>query len=355
MKNMLIVPLIFVSAALCVSCGSHRGYAAPEFKSHKTLNLEIVSDELMFTPWGILQYDSLLLVPGFSSESYNTLFVYDKNSGRKIAEGIKYGRGPGEVIDGFYNITLDGPEVGYHERSGLNNLSFSIDDFMEKGASMPYSQESVDLPKWCMYYREVPSDRFLSICSRGYLSTDSCAVRTVNLTGNDGTVFSYEGSPVHDPAESFVVYMQPFVTISPDCQKMAIATNRGAILETFDISEGLKNTATSLFLEPGVKITGNSSSRTDSSIYGFGALCSDDRYIYASYDGETSYGEIKNRRKESAPLLYRNVATFDWKGRPNVLYKTNYRVEYLCVSGGTTVYAVVRDLDGGNYIARAEL
>lgn len=249
MRPRVFLPLIVISGVLAGSCKSSDGYSSPKFKSVEEIKFELLSEELMFTPWGIKQSDTLLVVSGFSTETQNTLFIFNKNTGALVREGVHYGRGPGETVDGYYNVTLDGDTLRYHERNGIGNMSFSLREFVEKGASVSSERSSLILPGWCMYYRELSKGRLLTIQSKGYQSKDTMSVRSISVQKPDGSIVRYDGSPVEDPAESFVAYMQPYVTVSPDGTRLAVASGYGAILETFDISDGLKNTSISYYIE----------------------------------------------------------------------------------------------------------
>ena len=357
MRYRFFLPLIIVSGVCAVSCTDSGGYSAPKFKLEKEIRFELLSDELMFTPWGIKQHGTFLVVSGFSSESKNTLFVFDKNTGELIREGVRYGRGPGETVDGYYNVTLDGDTVRYHERSGMGNMSFSLREFVESGSSMSCTKESRMLPKWCMYYRELPEDRLLTIQSKGYQSKDTISVRSVSVEKPDGSTARYDGSPVKDPAESFVAYMQPHVTVSPSGTRLAVAAGCGAILETFDISDGIENTSVSYYIKPGIVVSNGTNSRSDDSVFGIGGMCSTDDRILCSYDGEIRYGDFRKLPREERPLIYRNIATFDWAGRPQILYRSEYRVMHLCAdtNDDSRIYAILSDEDGKDYIGTVKL
>lgn len=354
-RTIIAASAAIILAAGLMSCSGGDLYSAPKFKAEEEIRFELLSDELMFTPWGIKQRDTLLVVPGFSTESQNTLFVFDKNTGELVREGVRYGRGPGETVDGYYNVTLDGDTVRYHERSGMGNMSFSLREFVESGSSMSCTKESRMLPKWCMYYRELPEDRLLTIQSKGYQSKDTISVRSVSVEKPDGSTARYDGSPVKDPAESFVAYMQPHVTVSPSGTRLAVAAGCGAILETFDISDGIENTSVSYYIKPGIVVSNGTNSRSDDSVFGIGGMCSTDDRILCSYDGEIRYGDFRKLPREERPLIYRNIATFDWLGRPQILYRSEYRVMYLCAdeNDGSRIYAILSDNEGRYYIGVA--
>lgn len=86
-RTIIAASAAIILAAGLMSCSGGDLYSAPKFKAEEEIRFELLSDELMFTPWGIKQHGTFLVVSGFSSESKNTLFVFDKNTGELIREG----------------------------------------------------------------------------------------------------------------------------------------------------------------------------------------------------------------------------------------------------------------------------
>lgn len=50
---------------------------------------------------------------------------------------------------------------------------------------------------------------------------------------------------------------------------------------------------------------------------------------------------------------YWNIASFDWNGNPDTLYKTDYRVRSVCEQAGK-LYVILEDKTGRCLIARTE-
>lgn len=62
-------------------------------------------------------------------------------------------------------------------------------------------------------------------------------------------------------------------------------------------------------------------------MFGIERVSATEDTIYAVYDGETTWADFK---ADKTKMIYRNIASFDWDGNPDILYKTDYRVRSVC-------------------------
>lgn len=138
-----------------------------------------------------------------------------------------------------------------------------------------------------------------------------------------------------DTIEMKVAFMQPRWTVSPDGTKMADGSLFGAILETFDVDGSIRLRKRAYFIEPDFphNEVGTITS-FENLVFGFGSMTSSDDRIYASYNGTTN------------PKGMKHIAVFDWDGKLQKLYKTDFRIRALCfdsASDGILFAAVVDD------------
>ena len=344
-----------VLAVGLVSCSSGDSYSAPEFKHEYDAAFEIIGSELMCFPYQIAVDGDWLLVFGKTADD-NTVTVYDKNTGEELKSGIKYGRGPLESISGFRRVSVVGDTVYYHELSGNGGLSFSVADFMARG-EQACRKDSLACPQWCSYLSELPGGKTLFLVNYSYLLQDAPAVRRLSVRDSSGREVHYDGSPVDDWEKSFCLYQQPKVAFSPDGSKLAVSAASGALMELFDISSGIKQVSECRFLEPKIVCKNGGYVYQDDYVFGFGRICASDERIYAVYDGQSTNAGQKMASDGSRPLLFRNIAVFDWRGRPMAIYRSDYRIDCICldVERPDVLFAALSDVNGRKYIGRMVL
>lgn len=354
-KTILAASAAIILAAGLMSCSGGDLYSAPEFKHEYDLSFELVGNELMYYPYQIAVSGNWLLVFGRTADD-NTVTVYDKGTGEEHKSGIKYGRGPLESISGFRRVSVVEDTVHYHELSGNGGLSFSVADFMTRGESS-CRQDSLACPQWCSYYSELPGGKTLFLVNYSYLLPDAPAVRRLSICDLSGREVHYDGSPVADREKSFCLYQQPKVAFSPDGSKVAVSTASGALLELFDISSGIRLISECRFLEPKITCKNGGYVYQDDYVFGFDRMCASDNRIYAVYDGQSTSAEQKSASVDARPLLFKNIAVFDWRGNPISIYRSNYRIDSICPDPDVSdiLYAILSDADGRKYIGRATL
>lgn len=346
MKSKSILFSLILLFVQCAETGEE--YQAPGFKEEKHLDFEILSDELMYSPHTILGCGDKIVISGYSNSGGPTCYVYDKE-GMLLKTGINQGRGPAETMSGYMNVTAENGVISYHDIMLQQTLSFKLSDFLSDDV-MSVEKKQLDLPGWCTFFSEMSDARELRIISRSYLNDLELPQRTVELLDKDGHVSSYDGSPFENRMESYYASSQPFVAISPDGSKMAVGSSIGMVLEVFSLEDGIELTNVRKFLDP--KITQNEYGyeRLPDSVYGMEYLKAYEDGIYALYDGETTYSQVRSDRSR---LMFKNIAVFDWTGTPQTLYKTDYRMRNMCLFDGI-IYAILQDVEGKCYLGKAE-
>lgn len=344
-----------VLAVGLASCSDGDLYCAPEFEHEYKAAFEVIGGELLCFPYQIAVNGNWLLVFGKTADD-NTVTVYDKNTGKELKAGIKYGRGPHETVSGFRRVTVIGDTVHYHELSSNGGLSFSVADFMARGEQACH-KDSLACPQWCSFRSELPGGKTLALVNYSYLLQDAPTMRRLSVRDSAGLEVHYDGSPVGDREKSFCLYQQPKVAFSPDGSKLAVSTASGALMELFDISSGIRLMSECRFLEPKIVCKNGGYEYRDDYVFGFGRMCASDERIYAAYDGQATAAGHRMASEGARPLLFGNIAVFDWLGRPIAIYRSDYRIDCICidVEKPDVLYATLSDKEGRKHIGRIAL
>ena len=342
-------------------CGGDRPgvYSLPEFKETVEEEFEVISDEI----YGVkvisdmVVYGSKIIVCASNLEDGTILHIYDKESGEPLMHTLNSGRGPKELIyPGNMSFNEDSGTMVFFDIIASKRLDIDMDGLMEHGLD---AVEEVYWPSRLWNLRNIAlKNGSLHTYNISYLQRDTSKVMRLEMRDRYGNILSaYNEFPVIDnDRKRFMMYTNEIIAVSPDEEKMAIASSLGGILETFSLKNGeIRNKATKYFIEPDFSIEGNRYNY-DNLLDCFSDLYAEDDVIYAAYGGEVRMSENRNRPPEEQSLSYRNIAVFDWEGRALKKIRTDYRIERLCLDKGeNTIYAVIKDTEGRAYIGRIRL
>lgn len=230
-----IVLLICVTAS-CTSRHSSE-YSIPDFPVKGEARWEIISDELVYQPYTIDLSGEYLLVNGYEAGSPNTLFIYDKNSGKQVFSGLKCGRGSKETIFSRNNIIVHGGQVSQYDNVLGKKLSFCVDSIVKSGPSV-IRDEPWSYPVWTTYMYE-QGDYVLNIRNESPIARSRTDLPRIYLQDSDGMIVSEDDfSPIEDPGKRFKLYSFPCVSVSPDGRHIAVGITEGNLLETFSLGNG---------------------------------------------------------------------------------------------------------------------
>ena len=353
MKCKLFLPFIVLSFIFS-SCDNSTKYSAPVFKTERSLQWTHVTDELevMNTHW-LFEYKDWLILIASKGNNKDSFYLYDKRTGDCLTSGVKSANGPKETVYGTLSVSFQNGILSYYDCQLEKRLFFSIDEYIKNGVESIHEEEYNSLP--CTVKVTEAGDKLVYFRNKGYKAKDTLSVPRLEVVDKDGGRVCYNKETLEDPVVRFWVYMQPKYTVSPDGRKFAMSCNSGAtIMESFSIDGGIKNIATKYLFEPSVTVDGYDIMPSDDSVLGISDLCSTNKWIIASYDGDNTWYEAFESSTPKAP--YTNIAVFDWDLKPLCLYKSDIRIEHLCFDENSgTVYAVVKEADGSYYISRAEI
>lgn len=344
-KGTILVPLFFL-----FSCSGEVSLSVT-FPTERKAGWELVSDELYVNVvYDLWEYKSCLLVPVADMKTGHNLWIYDKNTGKRIWSGINDGRGPGETMSGLQNTYFADGVLTYYDDMKWSILRYQIDSIL--AGSFLYREERYDPPTWTMSVVESGDNR-LFMKNVGYSSPDLHEVSRFELQDRAGhTLCQYDYSPVSDPELRFYEYMYTPYSASPDKSRLAIGTLHGTVLETYGIGQdSIAPIAVRVFEDPDIDVSSGGYDYNERTVLGFYDIYAFDDRILAAYDGEVNpYWNSGDRQ------TYTKIAVFDWEGNPLELIHTDYKIERLCYSETeNTIYAAVMDRDGIMYLAKMEL
>lgn len=236
-----------ISLMIC-SC-SEAEYGAPEFPVERESEWEIISDELYVNlTYDMWEYKSYLLVPVADLQTGHNLWIYDKNTGKRVWSGINGGRGPGETIGGIRNTYFKDGILTYYDDMKGSILRYNVDSLLSGVFS--FTEEAYDAPLWTSMMVECGDNR-LFMKNVGFASNNLQKVSRFELLDPSGdTLDLYDFWPVKDIEERFHIYVSCYrYSLSPDKRKLAIGTSVGAILETYAVkSNSIRQEAVRFFM-----------------------------------------------------------------------------------------------------------
>ena len=353
MKTKDIVYITLLAAIFAAGCSRNTAtkYAAPVFPEEYEVEWEIISDELMYLPWTLDMSGDYLLVNGDKQDSPATLFIYDKRSGKQLFAGLNYGRGPRETLRSRRNLVVKGDVVYQYDPVLGKRLSYNVDSLVHYGPTAIHD-DSWDYPVWTKFMYE-SGDYVLNIRNESPVAKFKTDLPRIYLQDKEGRIVSEDNnSSIEDPGERFLLYMNIYVSVSPDGGHFAIGISGGSILETFAIGEGeIERTGTGNFTKPEIVVNPGLSgySLKPEGLVGFEDVYAMNDCVVTSYDGISRWSDPKENRNHK-------IAVFNWDCTPRMLYHTQYPIMAVCAEPGCRIfYGIISDSDGRYFLARATL
>lgn len=341
----VVYTVVFIAVLFTQSCSSDNSlYKMPKFKSSNIGEFEVVSDELYFGyVVDLFIYESYAIVVGYNENCY--LHIYNKNNGELLSKAIRKGRGPNELASNPDFVEFD-------STTGILTIPNT-----HKGVKIICAIEGVVNNDPDAIYEEFSND-------------DNFVGNCFSIAGNN-TLYMYNYSPMKKDTSNFcrfridnaqgemlskyTKYPNPYeentllrwnlynpgnysLCYSPDRERFAIGISRGAILETFSVSN---NVITSLSVSHFVDPELNKTSEEVNFILGFIDLFATDKFVYAVFDGvnyvisSSSFYDVGQ-----------NLLQFDWKGMPIQKIDMGVRMEKIYVDNkSNTLYALIKSED----------
>ena len=349
-----IFPLL-LSCSLFFSCGQGEqgDYSLPKFKQEFSREFEIIGQEMDLTRVASIQcYKDYLVLLSLDPWTQKYLQIVDKKTGTILQSSVARGRGPGEVLPTPW-LSLIGQECILYDRSLQGAHVYDLEKILqgEVGFCRTIQERESDVSPIGVFYGPTGKVRF---SNESFIQRDSSRTVSRIILEQDAKRYIYNEYPVPDRVRSYWMYMTPYLTFSPDFSKMAVVPAYGAILERFDLSEGISLLGTDRFIEPDFMLKGTSPDFSDHAIpYGFTNLTSTNDRIFVGMVGEVVSGSgTRNLEFPHFPIL----AVFSWDGKPLMKVRNSLSIE--CLGYDETegvVYAILNDADGNRHLGRMKI
>lgn len=342
---------MLAAVILAAACSSPKEkYAQPKFPEEEARTFELLTEDQL---WGgtvkIFKYGDILAVVtlGASDDSWLHLYSVDGDS---VGDYIMSGRGPFETayVSCAY---LAGGLLHLMAPMDKKIISVDLSALLTSGLENAVMEDAfIDSSNWLSYDFPLPDNRIIGIYSSKIMGDVPYEKGRICIFDESGElVSSYDDSPYAEfsPAgRNYLELAASFKSVSPDGKHLALSTCVGAVLEIFSIEGEVKHVKTSYYVEPKFEEKGRSVQTSVKSIAGFGYLYGGNEHLFAVYDGKTSF-------KDKSKVWFRDIAIFDWNGKPQKLIKTGWSIDAIVTDDdGETFYAVVSDLDKRVYLAR---
>ena len=310
----------------------------PEFPEQTMGSFTIISDDLMlYAASDMKMYGEYLVILAQHNDRF--LHIYDRRTGDRIARGLHHGRGPGEIMQVFFGFSLDsrnGDLFVFDPNAGKDVL-LNVDS-MVRGKHYVVESDRFDNNGVIAYHivYPLPDESFITRLLRH---------ERYRMIRDGEEIASYPTFPIEDRVLARLMYNHDVVSLSPDGKRMAVGTGFGAILETFDLRDGIRNISTSYFIEPKVDIKSDDIFwPTEETINGFGTIYAGNDLVYTTFGGT------------SEPGFPKKIAIFDWYGNPVRLITTDSNIFRICVDEADgTLYALIIDEHEELILARMDI
>ena len=344
--NQLRLSLALLLPFLFCQCSEKNNNGSADFRTIKRPEVKIINNELFYNPHKILACDGKIVVTGNDPKSGETCFVYDTD-GALVWSGVLQGRGPAETLTGYMFPVSQNGIISYYDLQSKEKLTFKLSTLLTDGISA-IEKTFADLPPWTLVYTGTSDGKEIILRSR-MGNNEGTPSRTVDLRMDGILTDSFTELAFDNPEMTFITSIQAQVAISPSGKKMILCPTPGATLEIFSIDGlKLKRLALKKYIEPKIVVKGASYEREEDYVFGIEKVSATEDTIYAVYDGETTWADFK---ADKTKMIYRNIASFDWDGNPDILYKTDYRVRSVCELEDK-LYMILEDESGLCMIAR---
>jgi len=347
---------LLIASAIMTGCGRNEiKYSAPKFETEAEARFEVFSEELEFNAINdIYSYKSCLAVVAWNPAAGSWLHVYDKETGKFIADVIHEGRGPGETIMGALNTSFDRDKgiVRFCDLEQGRSAVCDLNKVMDSEAKESVSDEYLFSEGWAMRTIPLREGRTLYVCNMSPIAAVDTAnsQRFIIRDSLDNILGRSDDYPFEENTLSrWNLYNATSLDVSPGMDKLVVGTCYGAILETFDVKgDTVDRRSVSYFLEPEMDDKGRI--KVEENAIGFGDFTTTDDLVYVSYEGR------RHSLGEDPQGYYQKVAVFDWDGRPKSLISCGVRVESLYAdTDDGMLYAAVSDANGVRFLAKMPL
>jgi len=341
----LIYTVVYIAVLFTHSCSRDVSlFKMPKFTNTGIGEFEVISDDLYFGyVVDLFIYESYAIVVGYNEDCY--LHIYNKNNGELLNSAIHKGRGTNELAANPKFVEFDsttGTLIIPNISKGVK-INCSIEGIVNNEPDAIYEEFS-NLNNFVENCFSITENNTLYMYNYSPMKKDTANLCRFSIGNAQGDILSKYTEYPHPYEENTFLRWNFYnpgnysLSYSPDKEKFAIGISRGAILETFSVSDNvITPLSVSHFIDPEL----NETSEEVNYVLGFLDLSATDKYVYAVFDGVnyviggSSFYDVGQ-----------NLVQFDWKGKPLQKINMGVRIEKIYVDDDTnTLYALIKSED----------
>lgn len=312
----------FCALALSACHNIKKEYASPVFPKTEKIASNRISSEgmILYVPFDMFVEGNYIYV--LAPVEHKWLQVYDKQSGELVKQLLTEGQGPGELIMGTQlSYNADNRTLSIYDQAQRKHLFYRVN---EDGELSFVKERNMTLLGLYGAIRQTWSLNENISLADGQLDSipgndaGAAGLKRFQLFSDGKIIARYDEFPVEEKSNS--AYLGACISLSPDKSKIAVGTQFGAILETFNLStDDISLRDVRLFYP--AKLDPETSQPTMETIRGFASICTSNDKIYAAFGEPKTIAEDVN-----------SISVFDWDANEVVRYDTDCNIARLYYS-----------------------
>lgn len=269
------------------------------------------------------------------------LHIYDRETGQLLSESLPVGRGPGEAVNVMsmdYNrekqvLYVHSPNL---HKSVLYRFDGSSGKMIFEG-EIQHPQEGV-----IRHYHLLSDGRFLY---EGYMPDDDRFTRFFMYEDGVKTT-QYQDYPGIEREEDKYCFLMSNGKSDPESGKFVFGTLYGAVLECFDLSDGVFNrTGLRLLDPPRIDMSAGRMEIKKGTKWGFSTFCPTSKCIYSNYIGSDNENDFSA------------VSVFGWDGKEKACFETGHNILRMSIDPDRrdSLYVIISSEEQKFSLARVQL
>lgn len=284
--------------------------------------------------------------------------VYDKNRGECIMSCSLSQEGRG--IARCCNIDSETGVIDFFGMSDSTKVSVQVDSLLSYGITAVNTEYSTDGLAGNTVIADTKYGRLI-VNNINFFWEDSSGLPRIQLKDTSGNQLSViKDYPFLEASkQDKLIYNRDYLAVSPDNEKFVLCYGYGGVLDIYSLKNGaLKHTTTRTCINLDSLFASYSGflHYSEMDIYTYADVFATNKRIYTAFDGKTKKSDILNHSNGKSPVLYRNVAIYDWKGNALIRILTDSSIERLCADEEHNIlYGVINDENGNQFIGRLRM
>lgn len=353
-----IMSLMLMHALLFVSCAvSKHTITGHEFRKEYSAEFKRLSTRL---PSNMVKarlsvYRSYLIL---ACPVNLTVNVYDKNRGKCIL-ACSLSQDGKRNIARCCNIDTETGVIDFWGIPDSTHLSVQVDSLLSFGFTAVSVECSTDGRVGNTIITDTKYGR-LSVNNTTMFWEDTSGMPRIQLKDSSGIpLSSIRNYPfLEEGQKDKLRYNFDHLGVSPDNSKFVICHSPG-ILDIYSLKEGTirhKSARKCTNLDSLFAFRGSYLEFNKWDIYSYADIFATNKRIYTAFDGRNSKFEIYKHKNGKFPMLYNNIAIYNWEGNALVRIKSDCEIELLCADEEhVMLYGVVKDGSGERFIGKLRM